>query len=105
MTAPFPWKLALAAMPPGMTFSEVSRRLCQSYQTTRMAIRKHRYKAVDGRKFSQNRKRKLQVSDLDPRKSTVEIARACGVTKQRVSALAKQLGVKLKDTRGRKPYP
>lgn len=84
------WKPLIKSLPRGLSFTEVARRLRQPYQSTRYAIRRYGYRAVDGRKF-QNRMRKLIPEKVDWKKRNVDIARELGVSRERVRVLRRAM--------------
>ena len=99
------WKKVLASIPAGLSYSEVAARLGTDYSTTRVAIKQHRYKVADGRRFAQNATRILVPEDIDWRKPNIQIARELLISKQRVSFVRKQLGKAPVESRGRPRKP
>lgn len=89
-------------IPPGLTYIEASRRLGLPYQTARLALKRERYRAVDGRQYSQRGERKIRTEDVDWKQSNIEIARQCGVSRERVRFLREKLGKPMVESRGRK---
>lgn len=95
------WPRKLSSIPEGLTATEVARRLGLNYQAVRSAIRKHKYPTQDGRKTAQRANRRFLVELVDWTMPPVKIAAKYGVSKQRVCFVAKQLGIRIKDSRGR----
>lgn len=102
MNAEIDWPKIFRALPRGLTFSEVANRIGKPYQQTRNAIIKFGYRVTDGRKFSQNPKRKLRVEEADWTKSNMELANQFKVSRERVRFLRAQLGKPFVESRGRK---
>lgn len=96
------WKQLIESLPPGLSFSEASIRLCLDYQAVRNAIRRYEYKAIDGRRISQNNNRKCWYDDVDWKKSNIVIAREHGVSRELVRRIRKRLGHPRVESRGRK---
>lgn len=92
----------LQSLHAGLTYSEVAAHLGVSFAKARRLISKHGYQAVDGRAFSQRDRRKFKPEDADWSRPPIEIARKWGISKQRVSRVAKDLGIEIVDSRGRK---
>lgn len=96
------WKRMLRALPKGLTFTEAAQRLGTDYQQTRLAIQRHNYSATDGRRYSQNRIRRLAPEQVDWKMSNIDIAREFGVSRERVRVLRDRLGKPFVESRGRK---
>lgn len=94
------WKDLLRALPKGLTFIEVSRRLGMPYQRVRLAIHRHRYRASDGRRFCCPRK--IPVESIDWSESNASIARRFGVTRERIRVLRNREKKPFVESRGRK---
>lgn len=97
------WSDLIACLPPGLTFSEAAARLGTDYQATRNAIKRYGYKAADGRKFSQNGRRKLVPENVNWKLSNIEIARRLKISRERVRFMRAQLNKPFVESRGRKP--
>lgn len=96
------WRALIKSLPPGLTFKEAAVRLGRPYNNTRLALHKYRYKAADGRAFSQRGQRKVRLEDIDWRQSNVEIARTFGASRELVRQLRKKLRKPFVEARGRK---
>jgi hypothetical protein len=94
---------ALASLPAGLTAPEVAARLGVNTPQARILIGRHRYRAADGRTFSQHVTRKLNPDAVDWTQSNADIARQTGVSRERVRFLRKQLGLPFVESRGRRP--
>lgn len=94
-------KAAIKQLPPGLTGTEVARRLAVPYHQALVAIQKHRYRMTDGRKFSQNAKRKLDPEKADWSKPNYILAEEFGVSRERVRVLRKRLKMPFVEGRGR----
>lgn len=90
------------SLPNGLTYSEVAQRLGFSFSKARRLITRYGYKAIDGRTLAHHQTRKFKPEEADWCKSPTALAREWGVSKQRVSAVAKKLGIKIVDSRGRR---
>jgi hypothetical protein len=97
------WRTLIRSLPKGLTFREAASRLGQNYNSTRLAIHRYKYRAVDGRRFSQIVKRKIKVEAIDWRRSNIEIARELRCSRERVRQLRSSLGKPFVESRGRKP--
>jgi hypothetical protein len=95
------WKALISRLPKGLTFTEVAKRLGTEYQSTRHAIIRYRYPAVDGRSYGQRRLRRLVPERIDWSLSNIEIARRLLVSRERVRVVRKALGKKRVEARGR----
>lgn len=96
------WKSLISSLPRGLSYSEAATRLGRDYQAVRQAIIRHGYRAVDGRKFSQNGRRKFQYEGVDWRRSNVAIAREHGVSRELVRRVRDRLRKPFVESRGRK---
>lgn len=84
------WSKLLGELPPGLTFSQVAKRLKAPYGSTRIAIHCYRYPASDGRAHGQRLRRILDPEKVDWSKSDIEIARELLISKQRVNLVRHQ---------------
>lgn len=94
---------AFASLPRGLTPTEISRRLGVDYHAALRLISRRRYRASDGRKFSQNHKRRLLPEQVDWTRSNADIAREFAVSRERVRVMRNRLRKKFVESRGRKP--
>lgn len=96
------WNRLLRSLPRGLSYLEAADRLGLHYQQVRNAIKRLGYRAIDGRRFSQNHRRKIRAEDVDWSMSNIAIARLFGVSKERVRAIRDRLGKPFVESRGRK---
>lgn len=98
------WRKLIQSLPKGLTFREAATRLGQDYNQTRLAIHRYRYRAVDGRAFSQVARRKIKAgASINWLLPNIEIARKLGVSRERVRQLRLAAGKPMIESRGRKP--
>lgn len=95
------WKSLISSLPKGLSFTEAATRLGMDYQSVRAAIKRHGYKAVDGRRFSQNHNRKFWFEGVNWKMSNVEIAREHGVSRELVRRVRNRLCKPFVESRGR----
>lgn len=96
------WKSLLRSLPEKLSYAEAARRLKLPYQSVRLAIIRHQYLAMDGRRFGKNGKRRIPVEEIDWTHGNADIARGFGVSRERIRVIRKQLGIPFVESRGRK---
>lgn len=96
------WKSLIASLPSGLSYSEAADRLGLDYQSVRQAIRRYRYQAIDGRKFSQDGRRKFDPDKADWTKSNQWNAIEQKCSRELVRRYRNRLQKPFVESRGRK---
>ena len=97
------WKSLFDALPPGLTLTEIARRIGEPYSTIRSAVIRANYAYADGRRYGQQPNRRFVPEDADWSLSNVELSRAYGVSRERIRFLRTALGHPKVGKRGPKP--
>lgn len=96
MTRARHWISLLRRLPPGLSARQAARRLRRNYNTTRYWLVKRGYHRKDGRHAAWTRERWRHFAVADPQRidwdmRDADIARACGVSRQRIGQLRRKL--------------
>jgi hypothetical protein len=97
------WKSFFDTLNPGLTLTEIARRLGKPHSTIRSAALRARYAFTDGRRYGQQPNRRFVPEDADWSRSNVELSRKYGVSRERIRFLRTELGHPKVGKRGPKP--
>ena len=91
----------VSMLPAGLTLGAAAQRLGISRYQARKTLQAAGYRPVDGRSLIKCVAKKFLVEQADWSKSNVALARAAGVSRERVRQVRERLGIQMVESRGR----